>query len=228
MLQQLQQFAQDPNTACDKLFILEAAKGNMKEQKLAEQVLQKVQNDQVKKLAQQIMQDHQQAQQQLQQAAQKLGVQLPQDLPQTEQVMIQIITSQPADQLEKHYVAGMNADHARDILKYQSEATMGKDDAAKQYAQQTLPKLQQHQQMTIQTAQAIGVQTGMEAVTAGSRIGPDSSSGASDRSGSSSSSGNTSNGSSSGASGASGTSGSSGAAGSAGSSSGSGSSGSNR
>jgi len=70
----------------------------------------------------------------------------------------------------------MNADHARDILKYQSVATMAKDDSVKQYAQQTLPTLQHHHQQTMQTAQAIGVDSGMEAITAGARIGPHSSS----------------------------------------------------
>jgi len=171
--QTLDQIAQDPNTAADKLFILEAAKQNMKEQKLAEQVEQKAKDPQVKQLAQKIAQDHQQAQQQLQQAAQKLNLQLPQELPATERRVIMIFASLPPDELDKHYVAGMAADHARDIAKYQCEANMGKDEAAKQYAQSQIPTLQQHNQMCQQCAQALGVHTGMEAITAGAKIGPE-------------------------------------------------------
>lgn len=176
VLQQLRQFAQDPNTAADKLFVLEAAKGNMKEQMFAQVIEQKAQNPEVKQLAQHIMKDHQQAQQQLQQVAQSLGIQLPQELPQAEQAMIQVIASLPTDQLEKHYVAGMTADHARDILKYQCEASMGKNDQVRQYAKQTLPALEQHAQMTVQTAQAIGVQMDMNAVPAAARFGAEGSS----------------------------------------------------
>jgi len=135
--------------------------------------------------------------------------------------VIQIIASLPADQLDKHYVAGMQADHARDILKYQCEATLGQNQQAKQYAQQTLPVLQQHHQQTMQAAQALGLQSGLEAITAGARISGDSSgsSGRSDTIGGSSSSSGASgqstgtSGSSSGSSGQStGTSGSSGGA----------------
>jgi putative membrane protein len=183
MQQQLQQIAQDPNTAADKLFVLEAAKGNLKEQMLGQAVAQKAQKQEVKQLAQRIAQDHAQAQQQLQQTAQQLQLQLPQSLPQTEQLKIQIIASLPADQLEKHYVAGMHADHARDILKYQHCSQMSQNDQVKQYAQQTLAVLQQHHQQTMQVAQSIGVQTGMEAITAGASIPAGGSAGRSDSSG---------------------------------------------
>jgi putative membrane protein len=184
MTQQLQKIAQDPKTACDKLFILEAAKCNMMEQSIAQQVAQKAQNDQVKQLAQRIVQDHAQAQQQLQQAAQQLDLQLPQQASPMEQQVIQIIASVPADQFDKQFVAHMQANHARDILLYQTEAQLGQSDPAKQYASQTLPTLQKHQQQTQQVAQALGLPNGQEAVPAGARIGADNtSSGRSDSAG---------------------------------------------
>src|SRR4051794_9113312 len=95
--QQLDQIAKDPSTAADKLFVLEAAKGNMKEAVLAQQVMSKVKNQEVKQLAQQINQDHNKAQEQLRQVAESLNIKLPQALPQAEQKMIQIIVSLPAD-----------------------------------------------------------------------------------------------------------------------------------
>lgn len=177
MLQQLSQIAQDPNTACDKLFVLEAAKGNLKEQQLADQVAQKAQNPQVKTLAQQISKDHKDANQKLQPVAQQLGIEIPQSLPRGEQMKIQIMASLPADKLEKAYVAGMHADHARDVLKYQSVARSSENAGVKQYAQQVLPVLQQHHEQVMQTAQAIGVPADMEAVTAGAKISPSDQSG---------------------------------------------------
>jgi predicted outer membrane protein len=170
--QQLKQFAQDPNTACDKLFVLKAACGNQFEVQLGQQAQQKAQSQQVKDIAQKIVQDHQQALEKLQPIAQQLGVQLPQGLGEMKQTEIQILTSLPADQFEKQYICMMQANHAMVVTAFQGIAQLAKNEQVKQYAQDCLPKLQEHAQSIEQCAVALGLPASNynQAQPAGGRI----------------------------------------------------------
>src|SRR2546421_12709066 len=78
--QLLAQIAADPKTAADKLFILTAALHNQSEIELARQIAGKTQNEQVKKMAQQMLQSLQKTHDQLQQTARAIGLQIPQEL----------------------------------------------------------------------------------------------------------------------------------------------------
>ena len=181
--QQLQQFAQDPSTAPDKLFVLMAAIDNEFEIQSAKAAEQKSQNEQVKQVAQKMIEDHSKAKEQLQPVAQQLGVQLPEQLPRMKQSVLQIMQALPADQFDKHYMAHLQAAHARDVTKFNACAQLSQNDQVKQFAQQQLPVLQQHQQHVNQTAQALGLPSGMEAMPAGARIEGGSGTGSSGSSG---------------------------------------------
>jgi len=171
MEQQLRSIAQDPKTAGEKLFVLKAGCGNQQEIEFGRAAQQKAQNQQVKQFAQQLVQDHQAAQQQLQQVAQQLGVQIPQSLPKDKQQEMQILSSMPTEQFEKHFVCMMEADHAKDLIEYRSAAHMAQNEQVKQYAQQTLPKLQQHYEQVQRAAVALGLPSGgPEAMPASGRL----------------------------------------------------------
>jgi len=216
ILQQLSQIQQDPNTAADKLFVLMAAVDNQCEIQLAQQAQQKAQSPQVKQLAQQIVQDHQSAQQQLQQTAQALRLQLPQGIQSIEQQKIQIMASLPSDQFDKQFVSHNQAAHAKAVTKYQAVSQLAQNDQVKQYASQTLPRLQHHFQQANAAAAAVGLPSaGSEAQPASGQIPPSGSGTAAPGS-----RGDTSG--SSGATGASGAYGTSGASGASGASTGSG------
>jgi predicted outer membrane protein len=168
---QLRQFAQDPKTAADKMFVLHAGMGNQFEIELAKAVQQKAQNAQVKQLAQHIADDHQKANEQLQRVAQQLSVRIPQTLPDEKREMIQILTSLPVDEMEKHFTTAMQADHASELIKYRACAQMSQNQAIKEYAQQQLPALSQHYDQSQQTAVALGLPSGgQEAMPASGRI----------------------------------------------------------
>jgi putative membrane protein len=170
IMRALQQIQQSPEQAGDKLFVLCAAIDNQYEIMLSQQAAQKAQNPEVKKLAQMIMQDHQQATQQLQKVAQQMQMQVPQGLPSLKQQEIQIIASLPSDQFDKQYVAKMHESHAKDVAAFGGQMSLARSQELKQFVAQTLPKLQQHQQHVQRTAQAIGLtQQGGDAVQAGAR-----------------------------------------------------------
>ena len=181
VLKQLQQIQQSPEQAGDKLFVLCAAINNNFEMMLSQQAAQKAQNPEVKKLAQMIMQDHQQAGQQLQQVAQQMQLQVPQGLPSIKQQEIQVMTSLPSQQFDKVYVAKMNELHAMDVTAFGSQTTLAQNPQLKQFVTQALPKLQQHQQHVMRTAQQIGLTGGGsgDAQQAGSRESGSSTSGSS-------------------------------------------------
>lgn len=172
ILQQLRQFAQDPQTAPDKLFLLNTAIGSMAEVQISQQVEQKSQSEQVKQLAQRLIQDHEQLNQKLQQVAGQAGVQVPQSLPQMKVEEIRILTSQSGPELDRQFLSHMNADHAKDVACFQAESSLSQNQAVKQFASSSLPVLQQHWQMIRQVASASGVMLGeqQEAMPAAARL----------------------------------------------------------
>ncbi len=172
--QQLQKFAEDPGTAADKLFVVMAAIDNEFEIQAGQAAQQKSQNDQVKQVAQKMVDDHTKAKQQLQQVAQQLQVQLPEQLPRMKQATLQIMQALPADQFDKHYIAHLQSQHARDVTKFNAQSQLSQNDQVKQFAQQQQPVLQQHFAHVNQSAQALGLPSGMEAVQAGAKIPSDS------------------------------------------------------
>jgi len=167
-LQKIQQ--QKDNMAGDRLFVLNTAIGNQFEMSLAQMAQQKSQDQQVKQLAQRILQDHQQASQQLQQVAQKLQVDLPQGLPSMKQQELQIIGGMESKMFDQKFVSCMDEHHAKDVTCFRNTAQTAQSPDVKQFASQTLPKLQEHWQLTKRTATAVGLPSEMEAQPAGNRI----------------------------------------------------------
>lgn len=154
---ELRQIAADPKTAPDKLFALQAGLGNQFEIQFAQRIEQKAQNAQVKQAARQIVQDHQKANEKLQQVARQLQVNLPQSLPESKQQIIQIITSLPVDQMEKQYIAMMEADHAMAVSMYRSCAATSENQPLKDYAESELPTLHKHDELLDQAAIALKI-----------------------------------------------------------------------
>ena len=129
----------------DGMFAKEAAVGSMFEEQLAQIAQKQASSDQVKQLAQQIMQDHKQASEQLKPIAQQLGVEIPKDLPQAKKEKLEYFRSLNGQQFDQEYVSAMKAEHAHDISCFQDKAAVAQNQELKQWAQQTLPKLQHHQ-----------------------------------------------------------------------------------
>lgn len=144
----------------DAMFVKHAAIGNLKEAKLAEIALQKSQTQEVKDIAQQIKQDHQQAQQKLQELAQQVGVQVPRSLPQEKQEAISYFQSLEGKQFDQEYLSALKAHHAAAISMCQDRAQIAENPQVKQYAQEGVAKLQQHQQQVLAAAEQVGLPGG--------------------------------------------------------------------
>ena len=158
----------------DELFLVCAAAEGQCELKAAQMAQQKAQDPQVKSLAQKIEQDHQQANQRLQQAAQQANVQLPKgDNPMSDHAR-QIFEKLNGKEFDQYYVSWVRATHAKAVNEFRDMAQLSKIQAIKDYAQQTLPALQAHYQLSQTTATALGIPSGLgEAVPAGARFQSD-------------------------------------------------------
>lgn len=138
----------------DKLFVLMAAMDNAWETEFSRVVAQKVQDPQIRQLAQQIQQDHTQAQQKLQQVAQQMNLQLPTGLTSEKQQKLQVFQSMSPEQLQTCYIVDLKADHAKAITSYSDHQKTLKNEEVKQFISQALPKLQQHGSHVQQVASA--------------------------------------------------------------------------
>ena len=168
--QLLDQIAQDPKTAADKLFLLNAAIHTQAEIELAREVAQKSQNEQVKKMAQNLVQQLKQTNDQLQQTARSLGLQLPQELAQAAVQEVQIVAALPGDQIDRQYTAQVQADNAQDVSQYQSESQIAQDPQVKRFAQDQVRGAQQRTRDANQTAEGMGMRGGEEAQPAAGTV----------------------------------------------------------
>ncbi|HWE03472.1 MAG TPA: DUF4142 domain-containing protein [Tepidisphaeraceae bacterium] len=170
-LQQVKQWAQDPQTACDKLFLLHAAVDSMWEVQLSQQAEQKSQDPKIKALAQRLIQDHQQLNQKLEQVAQRLNVRVPQSLPAMKQEELQIFAALPAQEYDKAYINQLHIGHHMDVAAFHGASETAKNEQVKEFAAANLPTLKEHLQMVKQEAVALGLASDAdEAQPAGAHI----------------------------------------------------------
>jgi putative membrane protein len=143
--------------ADSKQFAMKAAQANLFEVKLAELAQQKAQSQEVKQFAQKVQQDHQQANDKLKQIAQSKQIDWPNDLMGPKKVEYEAFRQLDGKVFEDNYVLLMIKGHLHDIMLFQNEAKNGTDQDIKQWAQQTLPHIQQHASQLNQVAQACGL-----------------------------------------------------------------------
>ena len=140
-----------------KSFLKEAYAGNAAEVKLAEVAETKSDNAQVKQFASTLKQDHQQANEKLQPIAQAHGVTVSDTLDPKDQKAVDRLQKLSGSDFDKEYTKAMLKDHKKDIGEYEKAAAQIKEADVKQYAQDTLPTLQEHLKDGQQAAQAAGV-----------------------------------------------------------------------
>ena len=128
-------------------FMTEAAKGGMAEIELSKLATTKAQNAEVKKYAQQMIQDHTNASAELKQLAGKKNVTLPTELDAEHKALKDSLSSLSGAEFDKAYVNAMVSDHEKTVNLFKTQADGGTDADAKAFATKTLPKLQGHLDM---------------------------------------------------------------------------------
>jgi putative membrane protein len=121
----------------------------MREVKMAEMAKEKAKRADVKKVAEKIESDHQDANKELMARAEKKGVTLLKNEPKIDEINMDTMSGTDFD---KAYLAMMVKDHKKDIAAFEKEAKDGEDTDVKAWAEKTLPTLKEHLKM-VQDAQ---------------------------------------------------------------------------
>ena len=128
----------------DGKFMSMAATSGMNEIILSNQALSKSSNEDVKKFAQMMIDDHTKAGDELKSLATTKNVMLPTEADAKHKAALTKMSSMTGDSFDMAYVKMMIKDHEKAVAMFQKESTNGKDADAKAFAAQTLPTLQGH------------------------------------------------------------------------------------
>ena len=180
---------QDPASP-DHKFIMDVAHDGMMEVELANLALQKSANEDVKRFAQRMIDDHKTANQKLATLAQSKGITLPAPATaattsQTNEGSRQTANientraaegKQPADakiskakeklgrlsgaEFDREYMKMMVKDHEKAVAEFQKQSTQSKDTDVQEFARTTLPTLQEHLTMARDIESKVSGKTG--------------------------------------------------------------------
>ncbi|MBA2621570.1 MAG: DUF4142 domain-containing protein [Acidobacteria bacterium] len=128
----------------DAKFMMMAATSDMNEIGLSNMALQKSTNDDVKKMAQMMVDDHTKASDELKPIAASKNVVLPASMDAKHQAMMTKMQAMSGEAFDRAYIKAMVKDHQKAVKMFTKESTGGKDADARAFATKTLPVLQSH------------------------------------------------------------------------------------
>jgi putative membrane protein len=132
----------------DKTFVKQAALGGLAEVELSK-MAQKSLNADVKSFADRMILDHTAANEQLSSLAAGLGVEMPKTIDSEHQRMREKLTTLHGKAFDAQYMHDMSEDHNKAVKLFQQEEPTGHNPALKEFAQKTLPTLEEHQKMAL-------------------------------------------------------------------------------
>lgn len=142
--QQSKMAGQNMQNSTDRSFITSAAEANLAEIDMAKMVGQKSTDPAVKDFAVRMVTDHTQASQKLASVAEMNGVKLPAEEGAAERSEKSEVQKLSGAQLNDAYLRDEMQGHKEAISAFENEIEHGQNQEAKNYAEQTLPTLQDH------------------------------------------------------------------------------------
>jgi putative membrane protein len=133
--------------AADKKFAMMAAENDLAELQISNMALQKSNNDQVKQLAQKLIDDHTKTTNSMKEIAGKKGLTLPTQPDAKHQALATKLQSESGEKFDKDYIAANSMDHHKVVKAFEKEASDGQDPDIKSFASQFLPAIQEHTRM---------------------------------------------------------------------------------
>ena len=150
-------------------FVTNAAISDMYEIQSSRLVAEKSQNAELKKMAQQIISDHEKSSAELKTAAGAAqGVTVPTAMDERRQGLVDNLRQAPADQFDRVYLGQQTAAHSEAVTLYRTYSENGDNQQLKAFAAKTLPVLERHLQMArSMEGQAGGGQGGQQQGSSG-------------------------------------------------------------
>jgi putative membrane protein len=128
----------------DRNFVKEAAMGGMAEVELGRLAQQNAQHDEVRQFGARMVQDHTAANQRLMTIVAAKDVTVPQQLDEKHRKAFEKLSKMRGAEFDRAYMREMVEDHEKTVKKFHQQAQQGNDGDLKEFAQNTLPVLEQH------------------------------------------------------------------------------------
>jgi putative membrane protein len=141
--------------AVDRLFMLRAAQGNLAEVALGQLALRRSRNEQVRMLAQHLIQEHSTANAALLPVVTRKGVPLPRFIGAMNAATNDQLARLSRDQFDRMFMSAQVEAHENTIALFQQELAMGQDEDARAYATRFLPNIMAHTMMIYRVARAV-------------------------------------------------------------------------
>jgi putative membrane protein len=136
----------------DKMFVSRAMQSDMVEVQLGQLTLEKTKNEQVKQLAQKMIDDHTQLGNEVKGFAKQLGVEPPKQLSKKDKATLAKLQELSGPEYDQAYVKETEKNHKKFLSELQMEGVTGQDEAVKNAASQISQVITQHTQMIDQLA----------------------------------------------------------------------------
>lgn len=132
----------------DRIYVEEIAQTGMLEVELAKLALETSDNENIKKYAEQMIQDHQALNQELMQLAENKGITLPTTLSPKHQALKTQVSKLSGTQFDQAYIneAAINA-HIQNLILHTRQIQLGEDQDLQAYAIKTIPIVDRHLQL---------------------------------------------------------------------------------
>ena len=145
----------------EKTFISKGLEGDQSEMQMGQLAEQKSQSNDVKQLAQRLVNDHTQMDEKwFKPLATQMGVSLPKGPSKKDKKMAEKMQALSGNDFDSQWLTMMLKDHKKDLKEFQDEANAAQDPSVKQIAQQGATVISQHLQLIEQVAKNHNVDTG--------------------------------------------------------------------
>ena len=131
----------------DQKFAMMVAQTDLAEIQVGKLALQKGSSEQVKTIAQKLIDDHTKTSEAMKQIASTKGLTLPTEPDAKHKALATKLESESGAQFDKDFLAANSMDHHKVIAAFQKEASSGTDAQIKGFATQFLPAIQEHSKM---------------------------------------------------------------------------------
>jgi putative membrane protein len=130
--------------ASDAAFVAKIGEVGMAEVELGKLALQKTQRDDVKKFAQQMVDDHSKAGAELKAIAMRKNITMPMDLDAEHKALRDRLSKLSGAAFDQAYMQAMADGHRKVVAQFRNETQSGSDAEVKAWAAKTLPTVETH------------------------------------------------------------------------------------
>ena len=138
---------QQPKMTVDQKFLMGAASGGMFEVTISQMAMERSQDEDVKKIAKKMIDDHGKANQELMKIAQTKNIMLPQQMDPVHMAIVTKLGGEQGEDFDECFLATQVLAHEEALMCFRKESRMGQDAELKKFAEKSLPTLREHARM---------------------------------------------------------------------------------